>query len=260
MPHLLNVWASAGRIIRDAPRVLLVSDFDGTLAPIVDRPDQAALPAETKETLIKLVCRDKYVLGIVSGRSLDDVSSRIGIPGLFYAGNHGLEIKGPGMSFVHPEAGAFRQILQEAYLRLRQELGEIPGVIVEQKGLTLSVHHRLTPDGLVGEVQTRFAEAMAPFLEPGKLKITRGKKVLEVRPHLDWDKGKAIIKLREAYPETSLTVFFGDDLTDEDGFSVVQDSGGLAVFVGPAREPTCALHWLDSPEEVAETLKLMLEL
>ena len=260
MPHLLNVWPSVSVMIRDASRVLLVSDFDGTLAPIVDRPDQAALPPETKETLRQLGRRDKYLLGIVSGRSLDDVSSRIGIPGLIYAGNHGLEIKGPGMDFVHPGAGAFRQTLQDVDLHLRQGLDEMPGVIIEQKGLTLSVHYRLTPDGLVGEVRTRFAGAMAPFLKPGKLKITKGKKVLEVRPNLDWDKGKAIIKLQEAYPDTSLTVFFGDDLTDEDGFSVVQDKGGLAVFVGPAREPTRALHRLDSPEEVAQTLKLMLEL
>ena len=240
--------------------MLLVSDFDGTLAPIVDRPDQAALPAETKDTLLQLGIRDKYLLGIVSGRSLGDVCSRIDIPGLTYSGNHGLEIKGPGIDFVHPEAEALRQTLQEVDLRLRQELAEIPGVITEQKGLTLSVHYRLTPDGLVEDVHTRFAAAMAPLLEPGKLKLTRGKKVLEVRPGLDWNKGKAITKLQEVYPDTSLTVFFGDDLTDEDGFAVVQGRGGLAVFVGPAREPTCALHRLDSPEEVAQTLRLMLEL
>ena len=237
-----------------------MSDFDGTLAPIADRPDLAALPVETKETLVQLGRLDKYLLGIVSGRSLEDVSSRIGIPGLIYAGNHGLEIKGPGIDFVHPGAGEFKQTLQEVDLRLRRELADIPGVIIEQKSLTLSVHYRLTPGGLVEGVQTRFAAAMAPMLAPGKLKITRGKKVLEVRPQFDWDKGKAIIKLQEMYPETSLTVFFGDDLTDEDGFAVVQDKGGLAVFVGPAGEPTCALHRLDSPEEVAQTLKLMLEL
>jgi trehalose 6-phosphate phosphatase len=72
-----------------------------------------------------------------------------------------------------------------------------------------------------------------------------------------WDKGKAIARLRETFPQATLTMFFGDDLTDEDGFNVVQEAGGIAVFVGPARQPTRALYRVDSPQEVAQTLLLM---
>jgi trehalose-phosphatase len=94
-------------------------------------------------------------------------------------------------------------------------------------------------------------------VESGSVRITTGKKVLEVRPNVEWDKGKAIAKLQETFTAAGLTVFFGDDRTDEDGFRVVQDSGGIAVFVGPARQPTVALHRVDAAEDVAQVLELL---
>jgi len=257
MPHLLNVWPSVRKQLQNSSKVLLLSDYDGTLTPIVDRPDLAVLAPETRNVLLSLGRREKYLLGIVSGRSLADVRDRVDVPGLIFAGNHGLEMKGPGLEFVHPEAERLRETLGSLYVRLLKELADLPGVMVEDKGLTLSVHYRLSPEPVVGEVQRRFGSATSALLESGMIKITSGKKVLEVRPNLAWDKGKAIDMLQSAYPEASLTLFFGDDLSDEDGFAVVQDGGGVDVFVGPARQPTKARYRLDSPQEVVQTLQLL---
>ena len=260
MPHLLYVWPSVSHRLRDASLVLLLFDYDGTLTPIVPQPDSATLPTETRELLLDLSRREKYILGVISGRSLGDVSARVGIEGLIYAGNHGLEIRGPGLDFLHQEAARVEAVQGRAYERLRDRLAGLPGVIIEHKGLTLSVHYRLTPDEAVGQVKAVFTATVSPFLEAGDLEIAQGKKVLEVRPNVSWDKGKAIAKLQDTFPQASLSVFFGDDLTDEDGFDVVQQSEGLAVFVGPALQPTKALYRLDSPEEVTHTLRLLAQL
>jgi trehalose 6-phosphate phosphatase len=260
MPHLLNVWPSASQRLRDAQGVLLLFDYDGTLTPIADRPSLALLPPETGDLLLHLNRQEKFLVGIISGRSLNDLTAMVDIDGLIYAGNHGLEIRGPGLDYANPEAFRLAGGLGEVYSRLQCGLAHLPGVLVEHKGLTLTVHYRMALEAAAAEVEAAVAAATGPLVKPGRFKITRGKKVVEVRPAVPWHKGKAISKLQSAYPQATLPVFFGDDLTDEDGFEVVQDAGGLAVFVGPARAPTCALHRVDSPREVVEILRLMEQL
>ena len=259
MAHLLNIWPLVKTRLRKAGRVLLLFDYDGTLTPIVARPEDALLPSDVCRYLEALAAHPRYIAGIVSGRSLDDLAVQAGIPGLIHAGNHGMEIRGPRLEFTHPGAVSARGILDQARASLADALAEIPGVIVEHKGLTLTVHFRATPESLAGEVDKKVAETTTSFVESGGLRLTRGKKVVEVRPAIPWDKGKAIEKIREECGDLPFPVYFGDDRTDEDGFRVVQDMGGLAVFVGEPRNGTVALHQLDSPREVAETLRLLLE-
>lgn len=256
MPHLLHVWPAVSRRIQQSSRTLLAFDFDGTLTPIVDLPDAAALAPEVRATLESLSRQERYVTGIVSGRSLADIRSRVDVPGLFYAGNHGLEMAGPGLEFVHPGAERLRDTQTELYHQLSSNLADLPGVLVENKGLTLSVHYRMASER-ADEVEARFNRTVAPFAHTGGVRTTKGKMVLEVRPSLSWGKGEAIARLWEVYPDLPLTIFFGDDVTDEDGFAVVQAAGGIAVFVGEGRAPTQALHRLDSPGEVAEALRLL---
>ncbi|MCH8225999.1 MAG: trehalose-phosphatase [Chloroflexi bacterium] len=252
-----------------AGRVLLLFDYDGTLTPIVERPDLAVLAPETKALLAGLHRNDRFIVGIVSGRSLDDIRSRVGVSGLVYAGNHGLEIQGPDLDFTHPAAEELRETLGRVYAGLREELVDapgvaLPGVFLEDKGLTLSFHYRSTPREHIREVEKMFAAAVAPFLAEGLVRVSRGKMVLEVRPKGDWSKGTAITKIGETYRGwaggSSVTVFFGDDVSDEDGFAVVQEWNGIAVMVGPAGQPTKALYRLDSPQEVVETLRLLAQL
>lgn len=260
MPHLLNVWPSVSKLFRRADVSLLLFDFDGTLSPIAARPDLATLPTETRALLLEAQLDARYVLGIVSGRSLVDLRELVGLDGLIYAGNHGLEIQGNGLDFLHPEASSLRAEMNLIYQELELALGSFSGVIAENKGLSLSLHYRQTPREIVPQVEEGFHKTVARAAESGLIKVTRGKQVLEVRPNLDWGKGCAISQIQAAHGEAQLTAFLGDDLTDEDGFAAVQQSGGISVMVGPAGQPTRAEYRLDSPREVAETLSLLLQL
>ena len=259
MAHLLNVWPSVSSRLRLAKKVLLLFDYDGTLTPIVARPEDAQLSEEVTRALASLAAQPRYIVGIVSGRSLADLELLADIPGMIHAGNHGMEIRGPGLDFTHPGALAAREVLDQVEGRLVDALKDIPGIIVEHKGLTLTVHFRSVPGERAGDVESVVAAATASYVEGGALRLTHGKMVVEVRPNVQWDKGRAIEKIREECGDLPFLVYFGDDRTDEDGFKVVQDEGGVAVFVGGARQGTVALHQLESPTEVAETLRLLLE-
>ena len=257
MPHLLNVWPSVSRRLASASRVLLLFDYDGTLTPIVARPEIATLSEETRRSLTTLAGMDKFVVGVVSGRGLSDLEALVAIPGLVYAGNHGLEISGAGMDFIHQDAPSFEATLVEIAKSLERGLAGVPGILVDNKRLTITVHFRSTPDSYASQVDSMVVATAAPYVDSGTMRITRGKKVVEVRPNLDWGKGQAIEKIREDCRDNPYPVFFGDDQTDEDGFTVVQDAGGLAVFIGPPRQSTKALHQLESPAEVQQTLELL---
>ena len=259
MAHLLNIWPSVfARLLREE-RVLLLFDYDGTLSPIVARPEDALMPVDVRRSLAGLIGHPRYTVGIVSGRSLEDLAKLVAVPGIIHAGNHGMEIRGPGLDFTHEGAVAGREVLDNVRGLLDGGLSEVPGVLVEDKGLTLTVHYRATPESLVPQVDLIVSDTTRSFVERGDLRLTRGKMVIEVRPNIAWDKGKAIEKIRAESGESAYPVYFGDDRTDEDGFRVVQAVGGLAVFVGESREGTVAMHQLDSPKEVAETLRLLLE-
>ena len=222
--------------------------------------DQAQLPAATRDLLLEARSDPRYLIGMVSGRGLPDLQKRAGIDGLIYAGNHGLEIQDNEREFLHPGASVLKEEMGRIYQVLELELGSYPGVIGEDKGLSLSFHFRQTPREFVPQVETDLRKALAAEVEAGLVKVSRGKQVLEVRPNVDWGKGHAITQIQAVHPEAQLTAFFGDDLTDEDGFEVVQQSGGVAVLVGPPGQPTRAEYRLDSPQEVAETLRLLLQL
>ena len=241
-------------------------DYDGTLAPIVDRPESASLPQKTKDALVDLITRKPpgptFVVGIISARSLEDVSTRIGIDGLIYAGNHGLEIRGPDLDFVHPQALKAKKSVDQAYRSLKEDLAVHPRAFAEHKGLSLTVHYRLVEDEGVEGVKQTVEKTILPFLESGQLVISPGKMALEIRPNISWDKGSAISAILQTLPATTppegdLLMYFGDDQPDEAGFATVQEAGGIGVLVGPPEQPTCAHFRLDSPQEVGHILGLM---
>ena len=240
--------------------MLLLFDYDGTLTPIVARPEMATLAEETRRSLSVLAKMDRFIVGVVSGRGLDDLQDLVAIPDLVYAGNHGLEMSGLGMDFIHPEAASFEASLAEVSRLLEDELADVPGVQVDNKRLTLSVHFRNSPGDNAAQVDATVMFTVASYVQAGQMKVTRGKKVVEVRPNLDWGKGQAIGKIRHECGDNPLPVFFGDDQTDEDGFAVVQDAGGVAVFIGQTRQATKALHQLESPAEVGQVLELLTRL
>ena len=238
MPHLLNVWPSVARRLENADSVLLLFDYDGTLTPIVARPEDALLSADVRDLLTRLSETGGYVVGIVSGRSLADLKQMVAIPGLVYAGNHGLEIDGPGIEFVHSEAMAALPALDELFGLLPAALADIPGVAVEHKGLTLTVHYRGVPDAYADAVDDAVTAAARPFVTAQMLRLTQGKKVVEVRPNVEWHKGKAIDRIREAYPGQpfrSSSAMTGPTRTASRRYKSRADSRSTWVRPGPPR-------------------------
>ena len=173
------------------PAVFL--DYDGTLTPIVDTPAQAVLSEEMRDTVRRL--GERCPTAVVSGRAREDVRERVGLDNLFYAGTHGFEIAGPPGSGVRHQVGQeFLPIMGELHQRLREGLAEVPGLLLETKGYSLAVHYRLVEEARVAEVEGVVDGLMPDY--PG-LRKTRGKKVFEIRPRFDWNKGKAVEWLLE---------------------------------------------------------------
>jgi len=262
MQYLFDVWNKVAHRLKSAQHVLLFFDFDGTLTPIVDRPESTVLPAETRKLLRTLAKNRHYTVGIVSGRALADLKDKVDVDGIIYAGNHGLEIEGFGSNFLEPVAEEMRPFLQMLGQALSATLRGIKGVFVEDKGLTISVHYRSVDDTEERKVRDAFARVTDPLHVTGRIKVTQGKKVYEIRPPVDWDKGKAVAWLiancRQARGKGgAVPLYLGDDLTDEDGFKVIEKTGGVSVFVGEGNFPSVARYFLKSPEEVTELLGML---
>jgi trehalose 6-phosphate phosphatase len=243
--HLFDALPEVHRRIARAPHLLLGLDFDGTLAPIVPEPADAALSAETVLLLRELMDRDRTTVAILSGRSLGDVRQRVGLPGLIYAGNHGLEIAGPGFDFVEPDAATRQEALGAITRELAARL--VPMAAVEDKGLTASIHVRQTPTAFQSRVRHIVEATLAEHHE--LFHMTAGNMVYEIRPRVDWHKGAALRWIRQRIGvRYTAVVFLGDDLTDEDAFAALP--GEITVRIGSAAA-TLANYHLANPDEVA---------
>lgn len=236
--------------------MLVAVDFDGTLAPIVARPEEAALTPGSRRALERLAARPDTDLAVISGRALEDVRARVALEGVFYGGNYGMELEGPGVEHVYEPAAAIRPRLTALAVALRERLAGIDGAIVEDKGLTLSVHYRLVA-GRDGEARVR-ERVDSLCVGAAGIRLSSGKKVVEIRPDVAWDKGRAVRFLLRALQiaEGSLVpiVFIGDDESDEEAFRALAGVGdGVLVAESPA-ERSAAVAWLRGPDEVASLL------
>lgn len=245
---------TADRLADRRPAVFF--DFDGTLSDIVDDPDAARPVAGATEALAKLAVG--CPVAVLSGRDLADVTNRVGVPGIWYAGSHGFELTAPdGTHHQNDAAAAAIPVLEQAAARLRDQLGGIPGVVVEHKRFGVAVHYRNAERDRVGEVLA----AVRAAERRDALRVTTGREVIELRPDLDWDKGKTlswvIDHLRRAGSGSLTPVYLGDDITDEDAFDAVRDGDvpGVPILVRHSDDgdrATAALFALDSPARAAE--------
>lgn len=236
--------------IRTASHVFLFLDFDGTLTPIVERPEMARLSSEMKDMLIRLSRRDHLTVAVISGRALDDIEKLVGIDHLIYAGNHGMQINGRGLHFVEPTAVSRRADLQRLTEDLTARLRHLDGVEVENKGLTTSIHFRRAAAGDWNKIEQIVRIAVAA--ENSRFLLTTGKMVYEIRPGVNTNKGSAIRWIREQLAKrNALSICLGDDVTDEDAFTAMPES--ITIKVGNA-EATAARYYIASPHEVREFL------
>jgi trehalose-phosphatase len=256
VPHALAEWNDLAVRLRDRRPVVLL-DFDGTLAPIVADPGAARLPDAARRVLERLA--EVCPLAVVSGRGLADVRQKVGSPGLWYAGSHGFELVGPhGEVHEHEAARAALPSLSAAEGDLREALAVVPGLTLEPKRFALAVHYRNVEPHRAAEVVDTVRRVGARF---DRLRVTGGRLVTELRPDIDWDKGRALgwllHRMGLAGDPTVLLLYAGDDLTDEDALRVVRDDG-LGVVVRSAEHgdrSTSAHYAVDDPEQ----LRLLLE-
>lgn len=258
MTHLFRSWSRCAARMRQAELIVLLCDFDGTLSPIASRPEIPRLSPTSRQVLHTLAEDSRVAVGIVSGRALRDLRGRVRLPGIYYAGNHGLELDGPGLRFLHPRAAAARPVLLRIARELRKGLRGVGGVLVEDKTLTLSLHLRRVPEARRATVQDVFTQSVRPFLKQKAIRVTRGKMVLEVRPAVAWDKGSAVRLIRQAVGRNRssrrmIFCYLGDDETDEAAFRALRKED-LAVFVGGRKQGSAASFYLRDPGEVTEFL------
>jgi trehalose 6-phosphate phosphatase len=240
---------------RRTGHVLALFDFDGTLAPLVPRYDQARLPPRRRGLLEALARRRDTTLGIVSGRQLADLKARVGIPGLYYAGLHGLQIEGPGVRFVHPDAEHARALVVEVRERLAVRIARLQGVDIEDKALSFSLHWRQAPEADAAAARRALDETVGVLAARGLLRLQPGERVCDVLPNVAWHKGEAVRWIRRhaerARGRAVWPVFAGDDLTDEHAIEVFAGSGVTIVVGG---RPSAARFRVPDPDALEEVL------
>ncbi len=208
----------------------LFLDYDGTLTPIVSDPQEALLDDVTRGLLHALNRLPDMRIAVISGREIGDLQARVDLD-LIYAGDHGLEIRGHGLRFAQPDAIALHPSLLDLVRALRNDLAGVPGVLVEQKGFSASVHYRNCLARDVPFIRRIVERNLSHYRDAFILR--EGKKVFEVRPNVNWNKGKcAAWILKQLGRPDSLCLCVGDDETDEDLFVELPHS--LTIRVGAA--------------------------
>jgi trehalose 6-phosphate phosphatase len=261
LPHALAQGEKlAERLDGKRPAVFL--DYDGTLTPIVDRPEDAVISESMREAVRGLARR--CTVCVVSGRDRPVVQELMGVDDLVVAGSHGFDIWSPEEGTLEHEAGSgFEDLLKRVTNRIRGEAGSIEGALIEPKKASVAVHYRLVSESQRPRIKEFVDGLLAEH--PDELKVTPGKMVFEIQPKLDWDKGKAVLHLLETLDldrEDIVALYLGDDITDEHAFEALKGRG-IGVFVGNpddpevAGRPTAADFVLTSIQEVERFLNTL---
>lgn len=248
------------RLSGKRPAVFL--DYDGTLTPIVDRPEDAVISESMRDAVSGLASRCPVC--VVSGRDRQVVQELMGLDDLIVAGSHGFDIWSPDEGKIQHDAGeGTGELLDEVKARLQQDIEPFEGAAVEPTKASVAVHYRLVSE----ENRPKIKEIVDAVLDehPDDLKVTPGKMVYEIQPNIDWDKGKAVLYLLGALDldrDDVVPMYLGDDLTDEHAFEALAGRG-IGIFVGRADDPETAgrttaadysLHTFEEVERFLDTL------
>jgi len=236
---------------------LLLMDFDGTLAEFNVDPTAVRLTPARQALLQSIAARADLSVGIVTGRRINDVRERSGAgSSVFYAGLHGLEIDGPGLRFVHSAVSLAAPTIGLLERELTEAIRGLPGVFIEDKGLSLVVHTRGASKTDRLHAKTRARALAEPHLNDGVLRTQSGDEMLELLPNIDWTKGDAvrcILNHVEAQKKQRVwPVYLGDDATDEDAFEAIGDTG---LTIGVSDRPITASFRLPDPAAVEQLLR-----
>lgn len=231
--------------------IFMFLDYDGTLTPIVGTPDKAVISDEMRSLIIKL--KEIIPFAVISGRALKDVKDRVGIEDIIYAGNHGAEIWDGRKAIISQGSEENRRLLEEVLEKLKKETSYIKGVLIEDKGITASLHFRNVNVRQVGDI-FRIFERIAKEHEDD-FRFIIGKKVFEIRPVNIWNKGDAVSWIIENMGKHRFPVYIGDDTTDEDAYSILKNRG-LSISIGGSAN---ADYYIQNQEEVKDFLTMLYE-
>ncbi len=256
IPSVFERFDEITEALASHSRLALFIDYDGTLTPIVERPEDAVL-SDRMRTLLRQLA-EKTTIAIVSGRDRLDVQDKVHLDQLYFAGSHGFDIAGPGdLHMQHEDARDILQDLDEAERTLTDQLSAYPGVQVERKRYAIAIHFRRADPAAVPDVETIVDQATAAH---ERLRKRSGKKIFELQPDIAWDKGRAVEWLMQRLGLDStdtLPMYLGDDTTDEDAFQALQNHG-LTIRVGEADHLTHARYMVQDTDEVARFFEALL--
>ncbi len=245
--HLFHCWDHIAGRFQASSNIALFLDFDGTLAPLEPRPEDVWLDAATRRTLLHLTRSPRFRVWIVTGRRRADVRARIRVQGLRYLGLHGWEGR-----TAAPITDDSREAIACAKSWLSSLLLSVPGVWIEDKGLSLAVHYQSVTEDGVRQARKLVQGVLQPFA--GQLQLIRGKKVWELAPREIGDKGMAVSSELTSADPHALPVYIGDDRMDEPAFAALQC--GITIRVGRSCR-TSARYRLSSVEQVREFLQIL---
>jgi trehalose-phosphatase len=240
----IEVWC------RTAQQLFLALDYGGTLVPSAPYPEVAYPTPALRALLAQLAQTPRVKVVVVSGRPLSDLCAVLPVRGIAYIGTHGLELRtatGETRYLIPP--GAFTTVMA----RLRQDLASLligtPGLLLENKRQALALHYYLARPEERERAMAQLLAVVRRYQRKGfALEVIQGHRVVEVRP-LGVSKGRAVQALLEPEDNTTLVLYMGDDLTDEDAFQVLNARGFTVLVANPPR-PTAARYYLRDPEEV----------
>jgi len=257
MKYLFDYRREIKEKLSSNQKIILLMDYDGTLTPIVKRPELAVLDQETREIIKNLSKNRRFRVGVISGRTLRDVKRLVGLKNLYYAGNHGLEASGPGFHYIHPGMEETVYVMRAVAYKLNNSAKCLKGIVVENKVYSVSFHYRMMSPSKRRQAIRLFMDAVRPYLRGRGFRVFKNKMVLELMPDAGFGKGDIAIRIVDAASGGGKgvgVVYVGDDNTDEDAFKALRKAG-ITVVVG--RRKSKAMYYLKDVGDVLKMLKLL---
>jgi len=243
----------------------IITDIDGTISEIAPTPDKAVVSPIMKDLLGKFVKKFKF-MAVLSGRSVTDARRMVGVEGLLYVGNHGLEYLKDNEIYLDPQVEKYLPVLKKVTKEIQEGgLCTLEGILFEDKGICFTIHYRLCEDP--EEVRKKILKTVETAKSSKDLKIKEGRKILEIRPPIGHDKGTILQKLvLENHLEN--VIYLGDDITDSDAFLKLKelkeegliDGESIAVISGeiPDYVRENASFFVESVDEVVRFFRWLL--
>ena len=249
-------------LFKDSKRLFLFLDYDGTLTDFVESPALAFLDKYTKSLLRKLSKNRRFVLGIISGRSLQDLQRKVGLKGLLYSGNHGLEVcvRGKSQRCDSKVSKRYLSALDSIKKELSEQLKDIDNVVLEDKEILFAIHYRLASAENVARLKKIFKKTVSPYVQKKVVKVGTGKRLLEIRPNKQFSKFDAVNLFEKTYKKQKdeLTIYVGDDTTDEDIFQRMRKQD-ISIRVEKTNKSK-ARYFVQSQLEVQQFLSMLIDL